>query len=41
MITAILQVTETYLGHDYSGWLYILPVLMDLAIITRIWDGTK
>jgi len=36
MITAILEITRQYLHQDYSAWIYLLTVITDFAIISRI-----
>lgn len=36
MITVISYVAlRFWFGDDWSGWLLVLPVLLDLAIITK------
>jgi hypothetical protein len=35
MITFGFAIAEHFIGANFSGWLYVLPVLMDLALIGR------
>ena len=36
MITAILYLSILYFGLDASGWIYVLPVFLDVALIDKI-----
>lgn len=37
MVTAILAMLDaTYYNGQLSGWLFVLPVFLDLAIINRL-----
>ena len=36
MITIISYFLLTNYGGDYTGWLYVLPVLNDLIILGRL-----
>jgi hypothetical protein len=35
MITFGFAIAEHYIGANFSGWLYVLPVFMDLVLIGR------
>ena len=39
MITALLYIAELYFEVDASGWAYVLPVFLDLALIDKISNG--
>ena len=39
MITAILYLSVLYFGMDASGWIYVLPVFLDMALIDKISHG--
>ena len=36
MVTAILATLIAHYGIQITGWVFVLPVFLDLAIITRI-----
>lgn len=36
MITFLFAIAEHYIGADFTGWLYVLPALTDLAVVNRI-----
>lgn len=36
MITFLFAIAEHYIGAYFIGWLYVLPVLTDLAVVDRI-----
>lgn len=36
MVTFLFAIAEHYMQHDFSGWLYVLPAFLDLALIDRI-----
>ena len=36
MITFLFAIAEHYIGAYFIGWLYVLPVLTDLAVVNRI-----
>ena len=36
MITIISYLLLTNYGGDYTGWLYVLPVLTDLVLLGKI-----
>ena len=40
MITIIAYLLLTNYGGDYTGWLYVLPILTDLIILGKI-EGQK
>jgi len=35
MITFGFAIAEHLLGANFTGWLYVLPVLMDLVLVGR------
>lgn len=39
MITFGFAIAEYYIGASFSGWLYVLPVILDLAIAGRVSAG--
>ena len=36
MITIISYLLLTNYGEDYTGWLYVLPVITDLVLLGKI-----
>ena len=36
MLTLIAFLALNYFGYEYSGWLYVLPVLFDLVLLDKI-----
>ncbi len=35
MITFGFAIAEHFIGANFTGWLYVLPVLTDLALVGR------
>ena len=36
MVTVFTFILLNYFGYEYSGWLYVLPVLLDLTLIDLV-----
>ena len=41
MITFLMFAIDKYFNLDASGWLYVLPVILDVAIIEFVQDYRK
>jgi hypothetical protein len=35
VITFVCAIAEHFIGANFTGWLYVLPAFMDLALIGR------